>query len=155
MLNPQTEPKSEGVLQSARRPLKKPQMEHDFLQPFVPGVEIPQAIYVHLDPQAIETLCYALPELVPADALSATCRADIYQSRRGVVSRFRITLAGINYRGTLERVVVSTKDNGWVTINLGLRNLIAEIGSTTVRSRMIAASPARWISSSARCGPSG
>ena len=138
MLNPQTEPKPESVLQSVRRPLKKPQMQHDFQQPFVPGVEIPQAVYVHLDPQAIETLCYALPDLVPADALSATA-PDIYQSRQGAISRFRITLAGINYRGTLERVVVSTKDNGWVTINLGLRNLIAEIGSTTVRGRMIAA----------------
>ncbi len=138
MLNPQSEPKPESVVQSAKRPHKKLQMEHDFLQPFVPGVEIPQAIYVHLDPQAIEALCYALPELVPANALSATA-PDIYQSRQGVVSRFHIALAGINYRGALERVVVTTKDDGWITINLGLRNLIAEIGSTTVRSRMIAA----------------
>jgi poly(3-hydroxybutyrate) depolymerase len=139
MLNPQTEPRPESVVRAAKVPLKKLKMEHDFLQPFVPGVEAPQAIYVHLDPQAIEALCYALPEMVPADALSASA-ADIHQSQQGLMSRFHITLAGINYRGMLERVIVTTKDDGWITINLGLRNLIAEIGSTTIRSRMIAAS---------------
>ncbi len=81
MLNPQTEPKPESVVQSARQPFKQPQLQDDFLQPFVPGVEIPQAIYVHLDPQAIETLCYALPELVPADALSAAAPTSTRAAR--------------------------------------------------------------------------
>jgi poly(3-hydroxybutyrate) depolymerase len=139
MLNPQSEPRAEKMVQAAKAPLKKSKTEHDFLTPFVPGVEVPQAVYVHLDPEAIEALCYALPEMVPADALSAS-QANIYQTRRAAVTRFRIALAGINYRGTLERVVVTTKNDGWMTINLGLRNLITEIGSTTVRSRLIAAS---------------
>lgn len=139
MLNPEAEPRPQSIVQAAKAPIKKSKIDHDFLQPFVAGVEVPQAIYVHLDPEAIEALCYALPELVPADALSAG-EANIYQSRQGLVSRFRITLAGINYRGTLERVVVTTKENGWITINLGLKNLITEIGSTTVRGRLMAAS---------------
>jgi poly(3-hydroxybutyrate) depolymerase len=138
MLNPQSEPKPRSIVQAAKAPLKKSKTQPDFLHPFVPGVEVPQAIYVHLDPEAIEALCYALPDLVPADALSAS-QADIYQSQRAGVTRFRIALAGINYRGTLDRVVVTTKNDGWMTINLGLRNLITEIGSTTVRSRLIAA----------------
>jgi poly(3-hydroxybutyrate) depolymerase len=138
MLNPEAEPRQQGIVQAAKAPLKKSKVEYDFL-PFVPGVEVPQAIYVHLDPEAIEALCYALPDLVPADALSAG-QANIYQSQQGLVSRFRITLAGINYRGTLDRVIVTTKDNGWMTITLGLKNLITEIGSTTVRGRLISAS---------------
>jgi len=139
MLNPQSEPRAEKIVQAAKAPLKKTNAEPDSLQPFVPGVEVPQAVYVHLDPEAIEALCYALPEMVPAEALSAS-QADIYQSQRAGVTRFRIALAGINYHGTLERVVVTTKNDGWITINLGLRNLITEIGSTTVRSRLISAS---------------
>ncbi|HEV8001286.1 MAG TPA: hypothetical protein VGP63_15470 [Planctomycetaceae bacterium] len=138
MLNPKSEPRQEAIVQAAKSPLKKSKRTSDFLQPFVPGVEVPQAIYVHLDPQAIEALAYATPDMVPADALSASA-ANIYQTRPGVVSRFHIELAGINYRGTLERVVVNTKDDGWMTINLGLRNLIAEIGSTSIHNRMIAA----------------
>jgi hypothetical protein len=82
-------------VQAAKAPLKKSKTEHDFLTPFVPGVEVPQAVYVHLDPEAIEALCYALPEMVPADALSAS-QANIYQTRRAAVTRFRIALAGIN-----------------------------------------------------------
>jgi hypothetical protein len=70
--------------------------------------------------------------------LSATA-PDVYQTRPGVLGRFHIALAGINYRGTLERVVVTTADDGWITINLGLRNLVAEIGSTTIKSRLISA----------------
>ncbi len=138
MLNPKSEPRPEAIVQAAKSPLKKSKRTSDFLQPFVPGVEVPQAIYVHLDPQAIEALAYALPDMVPTDALSASA-PNIYQVRPGVVSRFYIELAGINYRGMLERVVVNTKNDGWMTINLGLRNLIAEIGSTNIHNRMIAA----------------
>ena len=137
MLNPQSEPRVESVLQAAKS-LKKSRMTHDLLTPFVPGVEVPQAIYVHLDPQAIEALCYALPDMVPAEALSANA-ANIYQTRQAAFTRFRITLAGINYRGTLERAIVTTKDDGWISITLGLRNLITEIGSTTVRGRIVSA----------------
>jgi poly(3-hydroxybutyrate) depolymerase len=138
MLNPKSEPRQESIVLAAKAPLKKGKRQSDFLQPFVPGVEVPQAIYVHLDPQAIEALAYALPDMVPAEALSASA-PNIYQTRPGVVSRFHIELAGINYRGMLERAVVTTKDDGWITINLGLRNLIAEIGSTSIRSRTMAA----------------
>jgi poly(3-hydroxybutyrate) depolymerase len=138
MLNPQAEPKPESVVQAARRPIKKTPGQHDFLHPFVPGVEVPQAVYVHLDPDAIEALCYALPDMVPPEMLSATA-PDVYQTRPGVLGRFRIALAGINYRGTLERIVVTTQDDGWITINLGLRNLVAEIGSTTIKGRLMSA----------------
>jgi poly(3-hydroxybutyrate) depolymerase len=138
MLNPRSEPRPESIVQAAKAPLKKTDIDPDFFQAFVPGVEVPQAIYVHLDPEAIEALCYALPEMVPAEALSANA-PDIYQSRQGIMSRFRITLAGINYRGTLERAIVSTKDDGWITITLGIRNMIAEIGSTSVRGPLMSA----------------
>jgi predicted esterase len=139
MLNPQSEPRAASIVQAAKAPPKMSKSDADFLPPFVPGVEIPQALYVHLDPEAIEALCYALPDLVPADALAAS-QANIYQTQRAMMTRFQIVLAGINYRGTLERVVVTTKDDGWMTINLGLRNLITEIGSTTIRGRLMAAS---------------
>jgi poly(3-hydroxybutyrate) depolymerase len=139
MLHPQTEPRPQTIIKAAKAPAKKPKADVDFLPPFLPGVEVPQAMYVHLDPQTIEALCYALPDLVPPDALSAAGE-NIYQSRRGVVGRLWITLAGINYRGTLERAIVTTEDDGWITITLGLRDLIAEIGSTTVRGSLMAAS---------------
>jgi poly(3-hydroxybutyrate) depolymerase len=139
MLNPTAVPRQESIVQNAKRPFPNSKVQNSFLPPFVPGVEIPQAVYLHVDPETIEAIAYALPGLVPAEALSAAA-PNVFQSRRGAMTRFYITLAGINYRGALERVVVTPKDNGWITITLGLRNLVAEVGSTQIRSRLISAS---------------
>src|SRR6202035_540423 len=106
-------PRQESIVQNAKRPFNDSKVQSSFLPPFVPGVEIPQAIYLHVDPETIEAITYALPDLVPAEALSAAA-PNVYQSRRGAMTRFYITLAGISYRGALERVVVTAKDDGWI-----------------------------------------
>jgi poly(3-hydroxybutyrate) depolymerase len=139
MLNPTSLPRQESIVQSVKRPFHNSKVQSSFLPPFVPGAEIPQAVYLHVDPETIEAITYALPDLVPAGALAAAA-PNVYQSRRGAMTRFHITLAGINYRGALDRVVVTPKDNGWITITLGLRNLVAEVGSTQIRSRLVSAS---------------
>jgi poly(3-hydroxybutyrate) depolymerase len=139
MLDPKSEPRPESFIRNAKRPHHKSEMERDFLPEFVPGVEIPQAVYMHLDPEAIEAVAEALPDLVPAEALSAA-GANIYDTRPGIFSRFHIALSGISYRGGLERVIVTAKDGGWITIAVGMRNVVAEICSTEIHNRMIAAS---------------
>jgi hypothetical protein len=139
MLNPSSEPRAESFIRNAKRPPNTSEWGHEFVPPFIPGVEIPQAVYLHLDPEAIETVAEALPDLVPPEALSAA-GADIYDSRPGILSRFHIALSGISYRGALERVAVTAKDDGWITIAVGLRNVVAEVAQTQIHNRLISAS---------------
>jgi len=138
MLDPGTEPRPESIVRNTQRAPNESEMGHDFVHAFVPAVEIPQALYLRMDKEAIESLAYALPDMVPEGAL-AGFGPDVHQSRRAFLTRFNITLSGINYRGTLERVAVTPQNDGWVTIALGLRNMTMEVGSTQINGRMVSA----------------
>jgi poly(3-hydroxybutyrate) depolymerase len=142
MLNPQSEPRPESFIENAKRPPCLSAAGRDFDLPFIPGVEIPQAIFLQIDPETIGAIAETLPDLVPANALSAKGK-NISESRSGLLGRFQITLSGIGYSGSLERVVVTPNDNGWITIAMGLRNITAEVASTQVRGTLISANAGR------------
>jgi poly(3-hydroxybutyrate) depolymerase len=142
MLHPQTEPRPESFVENAKRPPNMSAPGHDFQQPFVPGVEIPQGILVQMDSETIGAIAETVPDLVPAEALSGR-GSNISQTRPGLIGPFQITLSGISYHGTLERVVIVPRDNGWISVAMGLRNVTAEIDSSEVRGRLVAANAGR------------
>jgi poly(3-hydroxybutyrate) depolymerase len=139
MLNPQSEPRPESFVQPVKQKQSLSASGRDFQQPFVPGVEVPQAMLVQIDREMIATVAETLPDLVPADALSARA-ADITTTRPGLLGSFQLTLSGISYRGSLERVVIEPRDDGWLSIALGLRNVIGQVDSAEVRGRLLSAS---------------
>lgn len=138
MLHPETEPKDETFVLNAKRPPNETEMGHDFEHPFVPGVEIPDAAYVHLDQLAIDTLANAAPDMLPAEMMQGAA-PDVRQSQRAGLMQFDISLSGISYSGTVERIGVTTSENGWINLAIGLRNLTMVVGSTQLDGGIVSA----------------
>jgi hypothetical protein len=138
MLNPQSEPRPESFVENASRPATTSSTGRDFQQAFIPGVEIPQGMLVQMDRETLGSIAETLPDLVPANALSSHA-AGTSESRPGLLGRIQVTVSGIGYRGSLERVVIVPRDGGWLSVSLALRNLIAEVSSAEVRGRLLAA----------------
>jgi hypothetical protein len=138
MLNPQSTPKPESFVRNAARNPSKAEMGRDFEFPFVPAIEIPDAFYVHLDNSVLESIGYAIPDMVPEAAL-AGAQPNIHQTSRGVMTQFDIELSGLSYHGQLEQVRVLTQHDGWATLQLGLRNVTLRVAETAVTGRLTSA----------------
>ncbi|HXY37091.1 MAG TPA: hypothetical protein VEI07_22880, partial [Planctomycetaceae bacterium] len=137
MLNPQSEPRPESFIENAKHP-STASAGRDFQQVFIPGVEIPQGMLLQIDRETMATIAETLPDLVPANALSARA-AGTSETRPGFLGRVQVTLSGIGYSGSLERVIIVPKDGGWLSIAMGLRNVIAQVDSAEVRGRLLGA----------------
>lgn len=99
--------------------------------PFVPAVEIPQAMGFRLGNDALKALSYAAPQMVPRNMLSGRLN-DMYHSTVVQGRSFSVTFSGISYSGQLERVQIQAVGEGRVNIQLGLRNITLVIGGTYV-----------------------
>ncbi|MGE3314286.1 MAG: alpha/beta hydrolase-fold protein [Planctomycetaceae bacterium] len=135
MLNPKSVPKGESVVRNATRKASPVEMGADMEMPFVPSVEVPQSVYFRLDNESLEALAYFLPGMIPEDALSGWV-ADKTQTTFAAGLRFDVNLSGINYRGEVERVRVKTRKDGWINVQIGMRNMLMEIGTTRVSGMM-------------------
>lgn len=135
MLDPHSTPKPQGFVANATRKASPAEMGADIEMPFVPSVEVPQAVYFHLDNDSLEALAYAMPGMIPDDALAGWV-ADKTQTTVAAGLRFNVELSGINYRGEVERVRVTTRKDGWINVQVGLRNMLMEIGTTHVSGMM-------------------
>jgi poly(3-hydroxybutyrate) depolymerase len=131
LLTPQEAPQSESFVRNAGRKPTKAEMGRDFEFPFVPAVEVPNAFYIRLDNSVLESIGYAIPAMVPETALSGAV-ADVRQTSRGVIAQFDVQLSGLNYRGELEQVRIVSRQDGWVTLQFGLRNVTFQISQTSV-----------------------
>ncbi len=123
MLDPKS-PAQLAVQSKRAKPLVPP-------PPFVPAVDIPQAVGVRLGNDALQALSYAGPQLVPANLLTGTL-GDMYDSTSAAGRQFNVTFSGIRYNAQLERVVVKSVGDNRVNVQLGLRNAIMTIGGTSV-----------------------
>jgi poly(3-hydroxybutyrate) depolymerase len=143
MLNPKSEPRPESIIANVKLRQSSTAPARDFHLQFIPGVEIPQAILLQMDPEAISTVAATLPDLVPADVLSMRS-GDVSTSKPGFLGLpFQITLSGIGYRGSLEQVIINPRDDGWISIAVGLRNIIGEVDSSQVKGRLVSATAGR------------
>jgi predicted esterase len=131
LLNPQQQPQSERFIRNAQRNPTLAEMGRDYVFPFVPAVEVSDAVYIHIDQSIMESLGYAAPGMVPESALAGSV-PNVYQTSRGFITNFNVELAGLTYRGQLEQLRVKTDASGWATLQMGLRNVAFQIGQTSV-----------------------
>jgi hypothetical protein len=131
LLNPHQPPQPDRFIRNAQRNPTLAEMGRDYVFPFVPAVEVSDAIYIHIDHSVMESIGFAAPGLVPESALAGSV-PNVHETSRGFIAQFNVELAGLNYRGELEQVRVKTDANGWATLQLGLRNVVFQIGQTSV-----------------------
>lgn len=138
MLDPKSEPRPEHIVQNALRKATPAELGFDINKAFVPAAEVPQAVYLHLGQDAIDALTATLPEMLPPSALAGSV-GGVQRSGRAVGMSFQMAMAGMNYRGQLERMTVECRNDGWAVLRLGLRSMTLEIAQTQLSSRFVSA----------------
>ncbi len=124
MLNPRQAPAELGTA-----PLVKPVVP--ITVPFVPAVEIPQAVAIRLGNDALAAMSYAIPQTVPKDMLTGRIN-DMFDSTVAAGRSFGIRFSGISYTGQLERVLAKGTGKDRILVQMGLRNVTLTIGGTSV-----------------------
>lgn len=124
MLDPQTAP-----AQLAKQPARSQPLVP--APPFVPVVEVPQAVGVRLGNEALNAFSYAAPKLVPTNMLSGRI-GDMYDSTSAAGRQFSVTFSGISYHGHLDRVQIKAFAKDRLGVQLGLTNIVMTIGGTYV-----------------------
>ena len=99
--------------------------------PFVPALEIPQALGIRLGNDALAAQSYSIPQSIPANLLSGSL-GDLFDSTSVQGRSFSIRFTGITYRGTVERVIVKGTGKDKLLVQLGLRDVALSIGGTYV-----------------------
>jgi pimeloyl-ACP methyl ester carboxylesterase len=99
--------------------------------PFVPALSIPQAVGIRLGNEALNALAYSAPSQVPPGMLSGRLN-DMFDSTSVRGRSFSIRFSGISYSGALERVVIQAVGTNRLRIQLGLRNILLSIASTSI-----------------------
>lgn len=106
--------------------------------PFVPAVEMPQAIGIRLGNDALAALSYSAPQTIPASLLTGSL-GDMFDSTSVQGRAFSIRFSGITYRGTVERVLVRGYGREKLLVQIGVRNVMLSIGGTYVNGERHAA----------------
>lgn len=130
MLDPQKAPKTLGPK------LVKPVFPVEI--PFIPAVEIPEAVGLRLGNDALAALSYAIPQTVPKEMLMGRLN-DMFDSTSAQGRSFSVQFSGISYRGELERVLTKATGNNRVQVDLGIRNVVLTIGGTFITGERHAA----------------
>ena len=99
--------------------------------PFVPAVEISQAAALRLGNDALAALSYALPESVPKDMLTGRLN-DMFDSTTAQGRSFSVRFYGLSYRGELQRVLTRGTGKDRIQVQLGLRNVVMNIGGVSI-----------------------
>lgn len=132
MLDPQKFRDIEDPLaNSAGRATAYKTLRPDFEPPFVPALDVPNAIYVRLGNDMLATLSDAIPSVVPRDMLTGQLN-DIADFTSSQGYSFSVYFSGITYSGQLARAVVRAYARDRLNVQLGLSNVVITIGSTSV-----------------------
>ncbi|MAG94965.1 MAG: hypothetical protein CMJ48_14660 [Planctomycetaceae bacterium] len=137
MLGPKTF--ETGQVAFRARPGERPPVEAAEDAPFVPAVEIPDAISVRLGNRMLNTLAVSIPQLVPAELLRGRVD-DIHDSTVAEGRSFRVVLSGISYSGEIARAKIEAYRADRLNIQLGLKNLQMRIGGASLSGRSHSAS---------------
>ncbi len=106
--------------------------------PFVPALELPQAIGIRLGNDALSALSYSAPQTIPAGLLTGSL-GDMFDSTTVQGRSFSIRFSGITYRGTVERVLVRGFARDKLLVQIGIRDATLSIGGTSVNGERHAA----------------
>nr|AUN35810.1 hypothetical protein [uncultured bacterium] len=99
--------------------------------PFVPAVDILNAVCIRMGNDMLKTLADAVPRTIPADVLTGRI-ADIYDSTVTQGYSFNVQFTQITYAGTVERAVIRAYRKDRLNLQLGLRNVTLNIGRTYI-----------------------
>ena len=99
--------------------------------PFVPAVEIPQAVAIRLGNDALSALSYAIPDAVPKDMLTGRLN-DMFDSTVAQGRSFGIRFSGITYNAQLARVLAKGTARDKILVQLGIRNVTLNIAGTSI-----------------------
>ena len=102
--------------------------------PFVPAVEISRAVYVRLGNNMLEAISYAIPDQIPAKALSGSI-GQIHDSTVVDGRNFSIAFTNIFYSAKAVRAKLAGIGKGRFSIELGLENVVLQIGRTYVTGK--------------------
>ncbi len=127
MLDPQGFDPSRVALRV--RPGARPAAEADEKQPFVPALEIPDAVYLRMGNDMLDALAVSIPSRVPVDLLQGRIN-DIQEYTSAEGYGFSVRLSQISYQGALEQSIVRAYAPDRLNIQLGVRNVALTIGST-------------------------
>jgi poly(3-hydroxybutyrate) depolymerase len=138
MLNPKSEPRQDNIVTNSERKPTPAELGFDINTSFVPAAEIPQAAYIHVGKDAIDALAAASIEMLPANALAGSV-AGVHRGGRAMGMSFQMDVAGMNYRGELERLIVECRPDGWAVLRVGLRHLTLEVPQAQLNGRLFSA----------------
>ena len=99
--------------------------------PFVPAVEIPNAVGIRLGNDALAALSYSIPEAVPREMLTGRLN-DMFDSTVAEGRSFGIRFSGLSYSGQLERVATKGVGKDRILVQLGIRNVTLNIAGTSI-----------------------
>ncbi len=123
MLNPEKSPSQLGDVTVTPAEVVK--------VPFVPAVEISQAVGLRLGNEVLNALSYSIPSTTSPDLLSGRIN-DMFSSTVASGRQFSIQFSGISYHGELERIVTKGHGKDRILVQLGIRNISLAIGGTFV-----------------------
>lgn len=99
--------------------------------PFIPALELPNAVYTRLGNQALEALAYAAPKQVSQDFLRGQIQ-DIVDYTNVDGYGFNIQFSRISYNSQLHQVRIKGHAKDRLNLQVGLRNAVLNIGATWV-----------------------
>lgn len=106
--------------------------------PFVPGIEMHNAIAVRLGPDMFRDLSYLASQEMAEKPLTGTTAGSTTRSQAGPIS-FKVTTSQLNYHVPVENVEVVTTAAGSLCIRVAVRNARLTVGRTSVKGLVCSA----------------
>lgn len=102
-----------------------------FVEPFVPAIDIPNALYARLGNQMLDAIALAAPPQIPKDVLSGRIN-DIVDYTNTEGYDFTVQFSGISYGAQLNQIRVKAYAKDRLNLQVGLTNAVMNIGGTWV-----------------------
>jgi dienelactone hydrolase len=113
--------------------------------PFVPALEIPNAVFVRLGNEMLAALADSIPQVIPPDALAGTL-PDVQQNTSAEGMAITVQLRGLSYRGRVTRAVIEPRAENRIAITLAMRDVNIVINRTNISGEISAsAGPIRIV----------
>ena len=132
MLNPVAG--GSGRVASGARPGDRAPSRPDVDAPFVPAMQIPDAVYVRMGNNMLSALAHSVPERIPKDLLVGRIN-DIFDATNAEGRTFRVRFSRISYTGSVTRTHVEAYRDNRLNIQLGIQNVHLRIGGASVTGK--------------------
>lgn len=104
--------------------------------PFVPGAEVSQAIRLRVCNDVLESLAYALPQLMSTRPMAAHVPGVQRTTKIGFLP-VEVALSGLHFQGHLERARLVTQAPDRLLMQLGLRNMTLTVSNSQFNGKLL------------------